>query len=195
MCRRIGVDDYAGAQKAARHLCELGHRRFAVLGLEFDDSHVGLVDAAQIAGAQYQTSRLRAEGYLSVLAEYGVDPSSVPIWETQAADVGVVKGLEAMFGGPDRPTALLSMSDRMAMLAMGWLKSRGLRVPEDVSVIGFDGVPEAARSTPPLTTVAQPILEMGRWAVRAILHPIGGVQRQVLATELVVRSSTAPPPA
>lgn len=191
----VGVDDFAGAQQAARHLCDLGHRRFAVLGLEFDDTHVGLVDAAQIANAQYQTSRLRAEGYLSVLAEYGVDPSAVPIWETQPADAGVIEGLEAMFGGADRPTALLSMSDRMAILAMGWFKRRGLRVPEDVSVIGFDGVPDGERSTPPLTTIAQPILEMGRWAVQAILHPAGGVQRKVMDTELVVRGSTAAPAA
>ena len=167
----IGVDDFVGAERAARHLCELGHRRFGVLALEFDDGHVGLVTAAQIAAAHYQTSKLRAEGYFSVLAEYGIDPSTVPVWETQSTDASTRAGLEALFGGEAHPTALFCMSDRIALVALKWFAARGIRVPQDVSVIGFDGVPEAARSEPPLTTMAQPILEMGRRAVRAILQP------------------------
>jgi DNA-binding LacI/PurR family transcriptional regulator len=191
----IGVDDYLGAQRAARHLCDLGHRRFGVLALEFDDGHVGLVGAAQIAAARYQTSKLRAEGYFSVLAEFGIDTANVPVWETQSTDASTSAGLAALFAAEPRPTALLCMSDRIALSALQWLAAHGLNVPHDVSVIGFDGVPEAARSEPPLTTMAQPILEMGRRAVRAILQPTASAVRQLLDTTLEVRGSTAPPSA
>ncbi|WP_421761978.1 LacI family DNA-binding transcriptional regulator [Devosia sp.] len=189
----IGVDDFIGAQRAARHLCELGHRRFGVLALEFDDGHVGPVTAAQIAVARYQTSKLRAEGYFSVLGEYGIDTSMVPVWETQSTDASTSAGLEALFAAQPYPTALLCMSDRIALVALKWLAEHRLSVPRDVSVIGFDGVPEAARSEPPLTTMAQPILEMGRRAVRAILQPTAEPERQVLETTLDVRGSTAAP--
>jgi DNA-binding LacI/PurR family transcriptional regulator len=90
--------------------------------------------------------------------------------------------------------ALLAMSDRLAFYAMEWLQRRGLRVPEDVSIVGFDGVPEGASSTPPLTTIAQPIFEIGRKAVTAILEPASLTPRQqLLAVELVVRGSTTSP--
>jgi DNA-binding LacI/PurR family transcriptional regulator len=86
------------------------------------------------------------------------------------------------------------MSDRMALTALDWLRERGIDVPGQVSVVGFDGVPESAVSVPPLTTVAQPIIEMGRRAVRAILDFDGTVQRETLDVEFLVRDSTAPPP-
>jgi DNA-binding LacI/PurR family transcriptional regulator len=84
------------------------------------------------------------------------------------------------------------MSDRLAMFAIEELRRRGLSVPADISVVGFDGVPEAATFIPPLTTIAQPIAEIGRRAVRAILDADGQVHREVLPLELIVRNSTAP---
>ena len=100
--------------------------------------------------------------------------------------------LAALFDGGDPPTALLVQSDRAALIAIDWLQARGLNVPGDVSVIGFDGIAEAALSRPGLTTVAQPLLDIGRHAVRAILAgtPQG---RRTLPVELVVRASTAAP--
>ena len=81
------------------------------------------------------------------------------------------------------------------MIAMDWLAARGLSVPGDVSIIGFDGVPEAALTQPPLTTIAQPIAEIGRRAVSAITGDTAQTppMRDLLPTELIVRSSTAPP--
>jgi DNA-binding LacI/PurR family transcriptional regulator len=191
----IGVDDYAGAQLAARHLAELGHRRYGILGLELDDEHEGPVGDAQIAGATYSTSRDRAYGYYEELALYGVDRHSIPIYETRSTAESVRRGIDYILSAGERPTAILAMSDRVAMFAMEELKTRGLRVPQDISVVGFDGVPEAATSIPPLTTVAQPIAEIGRRAVKAILEGDGKVHRESLPLNLVVRASTAPPSA
>ena len=87
----------------------------------------------------------------------------------------------------------VAMSDRIALFAFDWLKERGLAVPRDVSVVGFDGVPEAATSLPPLTTVVQPIEAIGRRAVEMILGGDGRPRQEVLPLDLVVRGSTAPP--
>ncbi len=103
------------------------------------------------------------------------------------------RGLDYILSVGERPTAILAMSDRIAMFAMADLKARGLRIPEDVSVVGFDGVPEAETAIPPLTTVAQPIAEIGRRAVKTILEGDGKVHRESLPLELVIRASTAAP--
>ncbi|TIX52920.1 MAG: LacI family transcriptional regulator, partial [Mesorhizobium sp.] len=87
---------------------------------------------------------------------------------------------------------ILAMSDRMAMVAVDWLTGRGLNVPGDVSVIGFDGVPDGLLCSPRLTTIAQPIAEIGRRAARMILNFDGSVRREMLGVELIVRASTGP---
>jgi DNA-binding LacI/PurR family transcriptional regulator len=86
------------------------------------------------------------------------------------------------------------MSDRLALAALAWLTARGLRVPQDVSVIGFDGVPEAAVSDPPLTTMEQPYGEIAERAVAAILDDAMPDGREMLPLRLVVRESTGPAP-
>jgi DNA-binding LacI/PurR family transcriptional regulator len=189
----VGTDDYAGARLAAEHLCALGHRRFAVLALEFVDDHVGWVTEAEVEGAIYSTALDRRRGYFDVLRAHGVDVSSVPIWETANDAATTTAGLEAIFALGPMPTALLCMSDRIALYALEWLAVRGLDVPRDISVVGYDGVREAATSSPPLTTVHQPIAEIGRRAVQLILSGTDTVQREVLELEFIVRASTAPP--
>ncbi len=189
----IGVDDRAGARMAARHLGDLGHRRFGILALEFEDFSEGPVDDDHIAGATYSTSRDRARGYFEELARYGVSRESVPIYETRSTADSVVRGLDHILAA-GQPTAILCMSDRVAMFAIEELARRGLSVPGDISIVGFDDVPEAVAFTPPLTTIAQPIAEIGRRAVHTILDNDGGVHREVLPVELVVRRSSAPPP-
>ncbi|MBZ9704920.1 MULTISPECIES: LacI family DNA-binding transcriptional regulator [unclassified Mesorhizobium] len=189
----IGVDNIAGASLAARHLTELGHRRFAVLALPFADGRTGIISPEELRAAAYAGTRDRLTGYFRELSRVGIDTSKVPVYET-ANDAATTKaGLETIFASGEPPTAILAMSDRMALATLEWLSARGLNVPDDVSVIGFDGVPEAALSEPPLTTVAQPIAEMGRLAVKAILENDGKVSRQLLPVELIVRASSAPP--
>ncbi len=187
----IGIDDYEGGRLAARHLAELGHRRVAVLGIELFEAHEGPVSLAEIDAATYSTARDRAHGYFDVFEEYGVGRADIPVYETRSTAESVRRGLEHILGSGSPPTAILAMSDRVAMVALAALAERGLRVPEDVSVVGFDGVPEAAVAR--LTTVEQPIAEIGRRAVRAILENDGKVRREILPVQLVVRATTAAP--
>ncbi|MER8602395.1 LacI family DNA-binding transcriptional regulator [Mesorhizobium sp. M1233] len=190
----IGVDNVAGGRLAARHLAELGHRRFAGLSLAFADDSTGLVSPEQVRTAVYTGTRDRLLGYLEELSRFGVDTAKVPVYETENDEASTKAGLETLFASAEPPTAILAMSDRVAMEALEWLSARGIAVPRDVSVVGFDGVPEAAICEPPLTTIAQPIAEIGRRAARRILDFDGTVRRETLDVELVVRASSGPPP-
>jgi DNA-binding LacI/PurR family transcriptional regulator len=96
--------------------------------------------------------------------------------------------------GQPPPTALLAMSDRVALRAMAWLADQGLRVPDDVSVLGFDDIPEAATAQPPLSTVAQPYRRIAERAVAAILDGDMPQGAAVLPVDLVIRASTGPVP-
>ncbi|TRC88846.1 LacI family DNA-binding transcriptional regulator [Mesorhizobium sp. WSM4310] len=189
----IGVDNIAGASLAARHLTDLGHRRFAVLALPFADGRTGLVSPEQVRSATYAGTRDRLTGYLQELSRVGIDTSKVPVYETANDAASTKAALETIFAVKEPPTAILAMSDKIALVTLEWLSARKLNVPNDVSIVGFDGVPEAAMSEPPLTTIAQPIAEMGRLAVKAILESDGKVSRQLLPVELIVRASSAPP--
>jgi DNA-binding LacI/PurR family transcriptional regulator len=192
----IGVDNVAGAGLAARHLAELGHRRFGVLSLPCADTGgFGPITREQVETASlYSGTRDRLRGYLAELSRFGIDVSLVPIYETINDEESVHAGLDHIFAGTEKPTAILTMSDRMALHALDWLRQHGMAVPGNVSVVGFDGVPEGAVSEPPLTTVAQPIAEMGRLAVKAILENDGSHQRLLLPVDLVVRASSGPSP-
>ncbi len=189
----VGVDDFAGAKLAAAHLTEVGHRRFAILSLELADDHVGPIELSDVDAALYSTARDRVHGYFAALDAAGIDTAAVPMFETENEPVSVIAGLEHVFAADEPPTALLCMSDRVALIAYDWLKQRGLSVPGDISVVGFDGVPEAERASPPLTTIAQPIAGIGKRAVELILRADGAVHRETLPVRLVVRGSTAPP--
>jgi DNA-binding LacI/PurR family transcriptional regulator len=141
----------------------------------------------------YSASRDRDRGYLEALREFGITPEEVPIYETQSDVATIHAALAEIFAAVTPPTAILAQSDRIALVVLDWLRQRGIAVPGDVSVTGFDGVPESATSVPPLTTVVQPIVEIGRRATQAILEDDGSIRRQTLDVELAVRGSTAPP--
>jgi len=189
----LGIDDFAGAKVIAGHALSLGHRRLAIISLQLVEDRTGFVTDEQIETALYSGTRLRIEGYRAAMVEAGVDPASAPVYETANEQVSVEAALEAMFAAPEPPTAILAMSDRAALIALDWLRERGLDVPGQVSVVGFDGVPEGARSDPPLTTVTQPLKRMARMAVQRIFDHDGKAVRQLLDVELTVRGSTAPP--
>ncbi len=189
----IGVDNVLGARLAAENLIGLGHRRFGILSTELSPNHAGQVTPAEIEAALYSTSRDRAHGYWQALEAAGIGRETVPVFETQADPATIAAAMEGLFAGAESPTAILAMSDRVAMHAIDWLFRSGRTVPGDVSIVGFDGVPESAVSTPKLTTVEQPMAEIARRAVDAAL---GGVQvegRHLLTPKLVVRESTAAP--
>jgi DNA-binding LacI/PurR family transcriptional regulator len=188
----VGIDNVAGAYAAAKHLTDLGHRRFAILTLKLREHGGGRIGYTDVLQSISSTARDRTEGYARAMAEVGIDPATVPIYEAPDA-INIGAALEALFASPVPPTAIIAQADRIALAAIEWLQAHGFSVPEDISVVGFDGVPESAVSDPPLTTVAQPITEIGRQAVRLILAPGRAPEQVTLHTELVVRGSTAPP--
>jgi len=190
----IGLGNIAGAAQAARHLADLGHRRFAILAIGLTGDGAGAMTPEQAVRSLKFTSRDRALGYWQALADFGVGRADVPIHATQNDRQSVDAALETLFAAARPPTAILAMSDRIALFAMQWLARRGYAVPDDVSVIGFDGVPEAATAVPGLTTMAQPLAEIARRAVAAILEDAAPAQQEALDVTLIVRGSTAPPP-
>ncbi len=165
----LGVDDVEGGRRAARHLTELGHRRFAVLSLALADTTVGAISWDVAENALYSGTRDRLRGYAEVLTAAGIPLDSVPLYETDNDCETTAAGLEHFFASGTPPTAILAMSDKIALHALDWLSAQGISVPGDVSIVGFDGVPEGEVSEPPLTTIAQPMAEMGRRAVRQSL--------------------------
>ena len=177
----VDVDNAAGAVLATEHLLALGHRRIGYLGGRPD----------------LESARLRESGFRQAMAAAGV-----PVDE-DLMDVGGYRAetatapARALLERPDRPTAIFAANDISALATICVADSLGLRVPEDLSVVGFDNVPESALSEPPLTTVAQPLHEMGSIALRMLVALIDGPGDQPadvhLPTEMVVRSSTAPP--
>lgn len=177
----IGTTNFSGGLTATQHLLGLGHRRIAYLG-----ATAGLV-----------FNQARMHGYRAALEAAGVVvPESYVLSGDYDYEGGVARG-SALLDLPERPTAVFAATDESAAGLFEAARSRGLRVPEDLSVVGFDDAPLARLMSPPLTTVRQPLWEMGRAAVRTALRLAAGEtldsHHVELATELVVRSSTAPP--
>jgi len=179
--RCVRVRNREGAHNAVRHLLGLGHRRIA-----------------HITGVPWHPDSIeRQEGYAEALATAGIarDPALVREgeWEEQSG----LRCTEALLEAGTRFTAIFASNDQMAFGAGLALLRRGLRVPEDISIVGFDDLPSAAFTWPPLTTVRQPAVEMGMAASQALVAELRG-DRLVLPTfdaALVLRDSTAPPPA
>lgn len=192
----VNIDDRAGAQLAAEHLLGLGHRRFGILSLDIDVAgRVGFADGARLAGVQYGPTRDRIRGYRDALGAAGLDAEAVPIFETMNTAQEAALGVDAILALQPDTTAFLGMSDILALGAIDRLQARGLAVPGDASVVGFDDIPDGAVSRPPLTTIAQPIAERARIAIEMIFGDpaLRGTRAVTLPLSLVVRGSTAAP--
>lgn len=196
----VNVDDRGGARAAAQHVVDLGHRRVALLTTGLRGRH-GLVDAPFVDG-QHHTERQRLLGWTEVLDAAGVDVRVVRTAHCRPDDGADAADLVLDPAGGPRPTAVLCYSDAMAVGLVRALAERGLRVPDDVSVVGFDDNPVAARLNPALTTVRQDHRAKGRAAAAALTgaldrarrgDPVAQPDAVLLPTELVVRESTAPP--
>jgi LacI family transcriptional regulator len=178
----VGATNWAGGIAATDHLIETGHARIAVIG----------------GPESYLCSRARTDGYRTALERAGLkyDPALV-----RHGDFSYEGGFSAacsLLDLADPPTAIFAGSDQQALGVYEAARQRGLRVPEDLSVVGFDDLPMSRWFSPPLTTVRQPLAEMGGVAAEMLGTLIEGLtlpsSRMELATELVVRGSTAPPP-
>ncbi|MCW3065503.1 MAG: Transcriptional regulator [Solirubrobacterales bacterium] len=185
----VGIDDRAAARDAAAHLRELGHRRVLVL------SFVAAVGPGDELPFEVTAERLR--GYREGLGD-AWDEARVLSSRDQSAR-GARKIVGAALDERPRPTAILAMSDALALGALQAARDRRVSVPRRLSVVGFDGTPGAETSTPALTTVVQPQEEKGRLAAEWLTAAIRGdaptkPRRRILPNELVDRGSTAPAP-
>ena len=175
----VGVSNWAGGMVATEHLIALGHRRIGIVA-----GRVSML-----------CNQARLDGYRAALdrAGIGLDPAliSTGAHRHPSALVAASKMLEL----PDPPTAIFATNDIHAMGVYEAARRHGLRLPDDLSVVGFDDIPMAEWVSPPLTTMHQPLAEMAALAIRMLLgkEAAGLSHRMELATNLVVRESTAAP--
>ena len=175
--RAAGIDQREGAMRAVSHLISLGHRR--ILHLAGPDS--------------WFDARARRQGWRDALTAAGLE--EIPAVEGDwTSDAGYAFGRLFEPGGA---TAVFAANDQMALGVVRGLSEQGLRVPDDVSVVGFDDLPDAKHFLPPLTTVRQDFAELGSLAVELLLGAIQrdvGIARAVIEPRLIVRASTGPAP-
>jgi LacI family transcriptional regulator len=178
----ISAAHFSGARAVTRHLIELGHRRIGVI----------------TGPPHWHTRDDRVGGHVAALAEAGVlgDPELMRDGEP-ATKTGVRAGGELLDLRP-RPSAVVCFNDKVAAGVLEAATARGLRVPGDLSVAGFDDIDISRATTPRLTTVRQPLQEMGRTAVTMLMRQLDGHAHEALSmeleTRLVVRESTSPAP-
>lgn len=174
--RSVAVDQYTGGRLAVRHLLELGHRHVAHLAGPLD----------------WLDARRRIEGWRDELATAGV-VAGEPIAGDWSADRGYAVGRE--LAGGALPTAVFAANDQLALGLLRAFAEAGVRVPADVSVVGFDDVDGSAHFFPPLTTVRQEFGALGRRCLEVLLAAIAGeaVESGLIAPGLVVRASSGPP--
>jgi DNA-binding LacI/PurR family transcriptional regulator len=180
-CAVVGVDQQGGAQRATSHLLGLGHRT-----------------VWHVKGARgWNETQGRARGWKRALLDAGA-----PVPDVMAGDWSPRSGYEAgvALASQSGLTAVFVANDQMALGLLRAFSERGVRVPEDVSVVGFDDIPEAEYFSPPLTTVRQDFGEIGRSSMRLLLEQMrsrgaddGPAKQTLIPAELVIRGSTAPP--
>jgi DNA-binding LacI/PurR family transcriptional regulator len=176
----VDIDNVAGARVAVDHLIGLGHRRIACI------TNAPLV---------YTAAQERLTGYRQALAAAGIEPDEDLVLE---ACFDAPSGHAAMAELLDRTrfTAAFVASDVVALGAIGALRERGVHVPNDISVIGFDDIPLVAFFDPPLTTIRVPAFDLGHTAGLALIARIEGSAaptETLLPSELIIRGSTGPP--
>ena len=174
----VSIDNFAASQKAVKHLLALGHRRIGLISCDND----------------YLSTIHREEGYRKALLDAGIKPEDEL---SRDGDYSFKSGLRAasqLLSLTDRPTAVFCISDVMAVGAIRAARERGLRVPEDFAVVGFDNISFASMCDPMLTTVSQPKYDLGCTAMELLLRQIRGEMKEpqdlILEYELIIREST-----
>jgi len=181
----VNVDDESGAYGAADFLLERGHREVLVLTFETPQAHLD--------DPRYGVGGRRLRGYRRAFAERSLRMRDDWLIPTPVTLQGGDDAFSTAWAQGARPTAVLAVSDIIAMGTLRAARRLGVRVPEDLEVIGFDDIPLAVASQPALSTVHQPIPEKGRVAIRLLIRELdegGPRERIVLPTELVLREST-----
>jgi LacI family transcriptional regulator len=176
-CPAVGATNWQGAYRATEYLIKLGHSR------------IGFITGSMDLGCSME----RLEGYLSALRTHHASDAPELIYEGTFFQPDGYAGASALLDLPNPPSAIFASNDIMALGVMDAVRSRGLRIPDDVSIVGFDDIPQSAVVRPALTTVNQPLEKMGRVATQMLLdllrQPDKEVSRIELPTELVIRDS------
>ncbi|MCC7368684.1 MAG: LacI family DNA-binding transcriptional regulator [Chloroflexi bacterium] len=179
---RVMIDNRAGARAAIEHLIELGHRRIAYI----------------TGRPEISTVSERLAGYQDALAAHGITLDPHLVCRVEIDVEAATEATGKLLGRRRRPTAIFAYNDLMAVGALVAIRAAGLRVPEDISLVGHDDILYAPYLQVPLTTVAQPTREMAETAARLLVARVRGDtaphRRIVLPPRLVVRASTAAPP-
>jgi LacI family transcriptional regulator len=180
-CPAVGATNWQGGYNATEFLIKLGHQR------------IGFITGSMDLGCSVD----RLAGYRSALRTYHIPESPELIFEGTFFQPDGYAGASALLDLPVAPTAIFASNDVMAMGVMDAVRNRGLRVPDDVSILGFDDIPQASLVRPALTTINQPLEKMGRVATQMLLdllqNPGKKAERIELPTQLVVRESCSPP--
>jgi LacI family transcriptional regulator len=177
----VSAANAAGATQAMEHLLALGHRRIAAI----------------TGPSALMANKERTRGYNAALAAAGLTPDPELTFESEFDVQGGAIAASALFDLAERPTAIFAFNDQLAIGAMRVALARNLRVPEDLSIVGFDDTSESELLRPALTSVRQPLAEMGRMGVSLLMRLVENRRLEAvhieLATELVIRGSTGPP--
>ena len=184
-CLNVRIDDFGAAAAMTRHLLDLGHR------------HIGFIKG--YPGHMATTERIN--GFCAALRERGVDPDEAPMEQGYFTYRSGLAAAERLLSRPNPPTAIFASNDDMAAATVNVAHRRGLEVPGDLSIVGFDDTAPATTVWPELTTVRQPVAAMAECALRLLLADLkarrfGGPSpemEQVLDHELIVRQSSGPP--
>ncbi len=184
----VNVDDEHGAKAIMQHILEAGHRQITILAIRSGK----LGHYQEYAG----TLRHRVDGYLAALGQYGlgIDGRHIRLMECPSTEQGGETGFQSAWKGKYRPTAIVAMSDIIAIGVMRAARQAGIDVPGDLSIAGFDDIPLASLITPALTTVAQPLIQKGWLAGELLMKSINGQAdptHHLLPTEIVVRQSVS----
>jgi LacI family transcriptional regulator len=179
----VSAANASGAREATEHLLSLGHRR------------IGAITGPQ----QYLASSERLNGFHGAMSGAGLQPDPALIVESSFGIEGGAIAARRLLDEADPPTAIFAFNDNTAIGALRVARERGLRVPDDLSVVGFDDSEQSAIVSPSLTTVRQPLAEMGRMAVSLLLRLLDNQRLEALhielKTRLIVRESTGRVPA
>lgn len=195
----VNVDDRGGARAAAEHLLALGHRRIGIVSADIVPPYGILTDVSP--GRQSYVAYERTEGWRSALTAAGVEP--VIVNQPHPTEGDGYEALELLLDAAPDITGVLCFADTLAHGVMLAAQNRGLTLPQDLSVVGFDDNPLASRLRPALTTVRQDVAAKGRLAASALIDLVEAARvddaepappaQILLPTELIVRESTAPP--
>jgi DNA-binding LacI/PurR family transcriptional regulator len=187
----VGIDNQRSAAMAASYLLELGHRRFGLLSWKPDDARPG-------GPGPRPSMPLRSAGFAGALRRGGIEPASIVRREAANTVEAGAEAMVAVLAQPpgQRPTAVFAVTDVLALGVLAAAQSAGIAVPAELSVVGFDNIAAAASSSPPLTTVDHPLIQLGQDAARLALAQLDGqpARPRRMRTELLIRASTGPAP-